>query len=155
MRNCLLSKAEMKTKFLWRGLDCNIVIWSCYVLSALQIELNVGLKHLKFIFVSIKDWWIDTMHCHIVVKCSILYQITKENTISKNYETIEPCQWEEVLNSEKKKQPRLQGIFFNSKSIKKKRILGTAYLSIEIGPSSLGQSIEHIFHKHRHRICNM
>jgi hypothetical protein len=42
--NLLPTKAEMKTKFLWRGLDCNIVIWSCYVLSALRIELNVGLK---------------------------------------------------------------------------------------------------------------
>jgi hypothetical protein len=49
-----------------------------------------------------------------------------------------------VLNSEKKQQPRLQGNFFNSKSILKK-ILGSVYLSIEIGPSSLGQNIEHIY----------
>jgi hypothetical protein len=56
-----------------------------------------------------------------------------------------------VLNSTKKKQPRLQGKFVNNKSIKKK-ILGSVYISIEIGVSSLHQKIEHICHKHRHMI---
>jgi hypothetical protein len=58
-----------------------------------------------------------------------------------------------VLNPKKKQQTRLQGKVFNSKSIKKK-ILRTIFLSLEIGPSSLGQNIEHIFHRHGHRICN-
>jgi hypothetical protein len=36
-----------------------------------------------------------------------------------------------------------------------RKTLSIVHLSLEIGPSSSGQNIERIFHKHRHRIRSM
>jgi hypothetical protein len=49
----------------------------------------------------------------------------------------------------------LREFFLIENPLKKRRTLNIVYLFLEIEPGSLGQNIEHIFHKHRHEIRNM
>jgi hypothetical protein len=51
------------------------------------------------------------------------------------------------------KTPRQKLLIANP--FKKKKTLSIVHLSLEIGPSSSGQNIERIYHKHRHGICSM